>query len=116
MDQSGDVRSHTGGPTHEMEGLLTPGDFESGTRRRWRLAFTPPPTGLVTSTKTDQKVSWGDTGQRDSLGMVQRARQNLRQSLANSGGVSEPVNPITTHGRFSARAGGSECVILREFY
>lgn len=111
MAQSGDVRHHTGEPTPEMEGLLTPRDFELGTHKRWRLAFTPPPTASIASANPNRRVSWSDTGRANALGLVQRARQSLRHSLANPEGVGEVENPITTRGRFSARAGGGGEVI-----
>ena len=41
MAQSNDVKPHTGESTPEMEGLLTPRDFELGTHRRWHLEYTP---------------------------------------------------------------------------
>ena len=111
MAQSHDVKPHTGEPTHEMEGLLTPRDFELGAHRRWRLAYTPPSTIHAASGNPNRRVSWSDTGRANTLGLVQQARQNLRQSLASAEGVSQAVTSMTTRDRFSARAGDSECVI-----
>ena len=44
-------------------------------------------------------------GERDGF-------SRLRNSLANQEGVSEVENPITTRGRFSARAGGGGVVTM----
>ena len=111
MAQSEDARSHTGEPTREMYGLLTPRDFELGTHPRLGLQFTPPPTVTAASDNTNRRVSWADSGRVNSLGLVQQARQNLKRSLAVPVGVSEAGNSITTRGRFSARAGGGGDVI-----
>jgi hypothetical protein len=46
------------------------------------------------------------------LGLIQQARQSLKHSLANLAGVSEAVNPLTTRGRSTARAGGGGEVII----